>query len=343
MSSPTSQILVVDDEPSLRQLLLHYLTHQGYAVRGVGSVPEAVEALQERRWDLVITDLQLPGPSGLELLEHIQAHAQGTRMILMSGHADVPTAAAAIERGIDQLLVKPFSLRDLQARVGSSLARRRLEQERDSLEVRLRQRETESRSWILQAAHALIAAVEAKDEYTAGHASRVSAYSLVIATEFEELDQARFRLAGELHDVGKIGVPDAVLNKPNALTPEEWEQVRRHPEIGERILGPLIEDPLVMGVVRSHHEAWDGRGYPDGLQGEAIPFAARVLAVADTVDAMTSQRAYREPLGWDVAVSEVHGRSGTQFDPEVVAAFTRVLPALEALHADFANAVGKRG
>ena len=335
------RILVVDDEPNICRLLQRYLGRLGYEVQTAGSVPEALEHLGRSRYDLVLTDLRLPGPSGLELLVEVRSRAPGTRTILMSAHADVYAAAAAIERGVDQLIVKPFELEDLRERVGDSLAKRRAdraaEEERETLETKLRQRDTESKVWILRAAHALAAAVEAKDEYTAGHATRVTAYAMTIANVVGEIDPVRFRLGGDLHDVGKIGVPDSVLNKPGRLTEEEFSLIRKHPETGAHILQPLIDDPFVLGVVRWHHERWDGRGYPDGLAGSDIPLPARVLAVADTLDAMTSNRAYRRGLPWPEVVAEIRRCSGAQFDPAVVDAFDSVLPRLEAQYAEFAR------
>jgi putative two-component system response regulator len=239
----------------------------------------------------------------------------------MSAHADVYAAAAAIERGVDQLIVKPFELEDLRARVSDSLAKRRAAteaaEEREQLESKLRQRDTESKVWILRAAHALATAVEAKDEYTAGHATRVTAYALTMAEEIGGIDPVRFRLAGDLHDVGKIGVPDNVLNKPDRLTDEEFALVRKHPETGAHILEPLIDDPMVIGVVRWHHERWDGRGYPDGLVGEDIPLAARIITFADTLDALTTDRPYRRALGEVEVRAEFVNNCGTQFDPRI--------------------------
>lgn len=338
---PVGRILVVDDEPNICRLLSRYLTKIGYQVETAGSVAEALGLLRRDWFDLVLTDLRLPGASGLDLLVEVRARTPGTRMILMSAHADVYAASAAIERGVDQLVVKPFELEDLRARVAESVARRRAEidaeQERENLESRLRQRDTESKIWVLRAAHALATAVEAKDEYTAGHATRVTAYSLTIAEAIGTIDPVRFRLAGDLHDVGKIGVPDSVLNKPGRLSPEEFAQVAKHPVTGAHILEPLIDDPLVLGVVHWHHERWDGRGYPDGLEGEQIPLPARVLAVADTIDAMTSHRAYRRGQPWENVVQEIRRCSGGQFDPSVVTAFERVLDRLESQYLDFAR------
>lgn len=337
-------ILVVDDEPNICRLLQRYLGRLGYQVDTAGTVPAALEMLAARSYDLVLTDLRLPGPSGLELLVEVRSRCPGTRTILMSAHADIHAASAAIERGVDQLIVKPFELEDLRSRVEDSLARRRAErsaeEEREQLETRLRQRDTESKIWILRAAHALAAAVEAKDEYTAGHATRVTAYALAIAEQTGGIDPVRFRLAGDLHDVGKIGVPDAVLNKPGRLSEEEFILVRKHPVTGAHILEALIDDPLVLGVVRWHHERWDGHGYPDRLMGADIPLPARVLAVADTLDAMTSHRAYRRGLPWPEVVAEIRRCAGAQFDPDVVGAFERALPRLEAQYLEFTRTFG---
>mgnify|MGYP002780565441 FL=1 len=339
------RILVVDDEANICRLLERFLGRCGHLVETAGSVPEALDALARDRFDLVLTDLRLPGPSGLDLLVEVRARAPGTRMILMSAHADIGAAATAIDRGVDQLIIKPFELEELRSRLDASLARGRAEREaerereRELLEARLRQRETESKIWVLRAAHALAAAVEAKDQYTAGHATRVTAYSLRIAEVIGGIDVLRFRLAGDLHDVGKIGVPDQVLNKPGRLTAAEFDLVKKHPEIGARILEPLIDAPLVIGVVRWHHERWDGRGYPDGLAGDAIPLPARVLAVADTLDAMSSTRAYRSGMAWDDVLAEIQRCAGTQFDPRVVEAFTQALPGIRACYDDFMRPV----
>ncbi len=339
-------ILVVDDEPYICRTLERFLVRLGHRVSTAGSVPEAVEKLMLTPFDLVLTDLRLPGASGLDLLIEIRSRSPGTRMILMSANADLPSAALAIERGIDQLVLKPFDLHELRGQIEDSLARRRAahaaEQERDSLSARLRARETESRIWILRAAHALNAAVEAKDAYTAGHATRVTTYAMPIAELTGGFDLLRFRLAGDLHDVGKIGVPDGVLNKPGRLDEGEMKQVQQHPVIGEHILRPLIDDPLVLEVVRSHHERWDGSGYPDRIARERIPLPARVLAVADTLDAMTSRRAYREGQSWEVALAEIRRCSGGQFDPRVVAAFEEALPRLAEHYENFRR-LGVRG
>jgi response regulator RpfG family c-di-GMP phosphodiesterase len=345
-SSAGSRILVVEDEQALRRLLRRYLGELGYSVTTAPDAPEALELLDRERFDLVVTDLRLPTASGLDLLATVRARLPGTRTVLMSGKADVPSLVAAVERGVDAVLLKPFELEELRLQVEQSLARLRAERtatrERDLLEARLRQRDAESRLWTLRAARALVTAVEVKDAYTAGHAKRVTSYAMSIASVTGGIDLLRYPLAGDLHDVGKIGIPDSVLNKPGTLTAAEAAKVEEHPVAGARILEPLIDDPLVIGVVRWHHERWDGQGYPDGLAGERVPLAARVLAVADTLDAMTSARAYRDALPWDAAVTEIRRCSGTQFDPAVVAAFEAALPVLRAQH-DAHHARAARG
>ncbi|MEX1183873.1 MAG: HD domain-containing phosphohydrolase [Gemmatimonadota bacterium] len=326
-------ILVVDDDAALRGTLTRALTRLGHHVMTCASLQAALDELDRSTFDLVITDLRLPEGSGLDLLAGVRQRWPDTRTILMSGLAQTEDAAVAIQHGVSHLLLKPFDLEELQSCVDKALAQVLDRSDgRTMADAMAVQRDAQSRMWVLRAAHALAAAVEAKDAYTAGHAARVTAYSLVIADCMGYDDVARLQLATDLHDVGKIGVPDAVLNKAGALTPDEFDEIKRHPAAGERILRPLIDDTVVLGVVRSHHERWDGLGYPDGLSGEMIPRGARIVAAADTLDAMTSARAYRDALPWDIAVSEILRCGGTQFDPAVIAAFAGSLPALEQLY-----------
>jgi putative two-component system response regulator len=330
--APPGRVLVVDDDEGVLRTAARILETDGHLVDTAPSVPAAVQRLSHADYDVVVTDMIFPGGSGVDLMVEVRSRAPATRIVLMTGQADLHAAADAVVHGIDRLLLKPFSLMELRGAVEGSLnlrrRQRRSEQERELLEARLRQRDTESKIWILRAAHALAHAVEAKDPYTAGHARRVTAYAMTVAEITGDVDLLSFRLAGDLHDVGKIGVPDRVLSKPARLTRREFDMVRKHPGIGARILTPLIDDPLVLSVVRHHHERWDGAGYPDGLSGHAIPFAARVLAVADTLDAMTSARAYRDEISWDDAVAAIRGYGGSQFDPHVIAAFEQGLPLL---------------
>ena len=188
---------------------------------------------------------------------------------------------------------------------------------------------------MLKGARALVRAVEVRDPYARGHSDGVASYAQVIAVALNRVqdpfDLDSLRLACELHDVGKIGVPDAILNKEGRLTTEEFQEVRRHPRTGHRILEPIVSDETVLSVVCWHHERWDGGGYPDALVGESIPVAARVVGAADALDAMTSDRAYRKALTWEEALRQMRDLAGTQFDPEVVACVERTEPALRAI------------
>jgi putative two-component system response regulator len=333
------RILVVDDEPEICAFVSQYLGWLGYAVDTARNVTQALARLGSHGFDLVVTDLRIGSESGLDLMADVRRLSPRTRMILMSAHADARAAADAIDRGVDHLLIKPFEPADLQARVEGSLARRWAEEQAESEHLRLRDRvrhhEEQTDRWVRRAAHSLTSAVEAKDTYTAGHAQRVTAYAMALAEEVGGIDLDRFRLACDLHDVGKIGVPDAVLNRPARLSEDEYRIVAAHPDTGARILQPLIDDELVLGTVRWHHERWDGAGYPDGLSGDEIPLPARVLAVADTLDAITSSRAYRTAQPWSTAVAELRRCTGTQFDPAVIAVFDRIESRIERLYREF--------
>jgi HD-GYP domain-containing protein (c-di-GMP phosphodiesterase class II) len=203
-----------------------------------------------------------------------------------------------------------------------------------SQESRLRARQ--ARESIVRGAMALVTAAEVRDPYTRGHSVRVGAYSSILVAALdpsgELIDRERLELACELHDVGKIGVPDAILNKEAPLNEEELALVRQHPEAGRRILEPLMDDDLILAVTHWHHERFDGTGYPDGLKGHNIPPAARVVALADTLDAMTCPRAYRNALDWEDALERIRAESGKGFDPEVVAYMDTVLPQLKRVH-----------
>jgi len=333
------EVLVVEDEGPVRALIATYLQREGFTVFEAGDAIEGIRALG-REFDVVITDIRLPGPTGNDLVAALKSRWPRTQVIVITGFRDAQVAAAALNAGADRYLFKPFGMPELQAHLVDALARRdRLVHERREkaqLSEEARRREEEARAAILRGAHALVAAVEVRDLYTRGHSARVARYSRLLLDHMEAagapIDPQRMELACELHDVGKIGISDTILNKTAPLTAAEYEEVQKHPKTGRRILEPLLGDELVLSVVSWHHERWDGTGYPDGLSGEAIPLAARVVAVADALDAMTSSRAYRAGLPWDDALEQIVGRSGTQFDPRIVEAMERALPLLREIH-----------
>ena len=330
----TMRCLVVDDEPRLRQVLVRLMESDGFACRQAANGVEALELLRAEPATLVLTDLRMPQMDGIELLRQVRARYPETGVILITAVAEVEVAVSCLAIGAMDYLTKPFHLEEVRARVSQALEKRRLILENREHQTKLEQRVAAQASRLeqmfLASIQSLADALEVKDRYTRGHSVRVSRYASAIARRLAltDGDVRQIELGGHVHDIGKIGVREAVLNKPGALTDEEYEHIMTHPLVGWRILSPLLRDaPLILNVVRSHHERYDGRGIPDGLAGEAIPLEARIAAVADSFDAMTSGRPYRRGARMTLAaaVAEVERCSGTQFDPAVVRAFVQAV------------------
>jgi response regulator RpfG family c-di-GMP phosphodiesterase len=330
--------LVVDDEPRLRQVLVRLMESDGFACRQAANGADALAQLQAEPATLVLTDLRMPQMDGVELLRQIRARFPDTGVVLITAVAEVEVAVSCLAIGAMDYLTKPFHLEEVRARVSQALEKRRLILENREHQTMLEQRVAEQarrlERMFLGSIQMLADALEVKDRYTRGHSVRVSRYAAAIARRLalSDADVRQIELGGQVHDIGKIGVREAVLNKPGALTAEEYEHIMTHPLVGWRILSPLLHDaPVILNVVRSHHERYDGRGIPDGLAGESIPLEARIAAVADSFDAMTSGRPYRRDgrMTLAAAVAEVERCSGTQFDPAVVRAFVAAVHAGE--------------
>jgi response regulator RpfG family c-di-GMP phosphodiesterase len=324
------KILVVDDEEVIRRLLCRKLKSEGYRCEEAGNTRQAMEKMRENPADLVILDIMMPGGSGVELLPEIKKAYPDTIVIMATAIGDADTAIRCVRLGAYDYFTKPYNLDEVAISIERALNMRRLELEvldyQQHLEDKVKAQADKIRQSFMNAVTALALALDAKDEYTSGHSERVSEISVIIAKEMGMQDSAieNVRLAGLIHDIGKIGVKEAVLNKPGVLTPEEFEHVKTHSIIGERILKPVVEEQDILDMVRMHHERFDGKGYPDGLSGEQIPLGARIMALADAYDAMTSDRPYRKSLGLAAAVKEIKKGAGTQFAPEVVEAFLRI-------------------
>ena len=333
------RVLLVEDESQVRALITTYLRREGFSVTECDDVTEGVRALREE-YDVVVTDIRLPGASGNELVAAAKSRWPSTQVIVITGLQDAQVAAEALNAGADRYLFKPFGMPELRAHLVDALGRRDRAMaeraERRLLTHEARERAQQARDAVLKGARALVRAVEVRDPYTRGHSERVSEYTAalldVLDPAAELLDRATIRLACELHDVGKIGVPDAILNKEGRLTGEEFQLVRKHPRTGRSILEPLLEDETILAVVSWHHERWDGGGYPDGLAGEAIPLAARLVGMADALDAMTSSRAYRRALPWGEALEQIRELAGIQFDPELVDVLDQAEAPLRAIY-----------
>jgi putative nucleotidyltransferase with HDIG domain len=325
MSAPLD-CLVVEDEPLLRHALARLMRAQGYQCLEAADGADAIEALEAQPVALVLSDMRMPRMDGVVLLREICARWPDTAVMMLTAISDVDTAVSCLSNGALDYLAKPFHLEEVRIRVQQALEKRRLRMEnRDyqlNLEVRVADQARRIEHLFLGGVQALAEALEVKDAYTRGHSIRVSRYATVMA-EAMGLDAEVVRqigLGGQLHDIGKIGVREAVLHKAGRLTDEEYQHIMTHPVVGWRILAPLLRDaPIALNVVRSHHERFDGSGIPDGLSGNRIPIEARIAAVADALDAMTSGRPYREAeFSLDEALDELHGNCDRQFDRSVV-------------------------
>ena len=336
-ASNSAHLLVVDDEPMIRELLCSYLEDSGYACHASGSVDEALARLSEGDIDLIISDLHMPGRTGLELLEAVGARFPRTAFLMATAAPDTKMAVQAMRNGAADFLVKPLDLKQVLATVQEALARRRQrsEAEQHLLEMeRLLDERTQQLGFALrqvqqasaETLQALAMALDVRARDVAGHSLRVSRYGVELAARmgYSAQELARIEHASYLHDIGKLGIPDAILNKPAALNPSELEIMRSHVQIGFDLVTQVHSLASAADLVLAHQEHYDGKGYPRGLAGDEIPRDARIFAVADAFDAMTSDRPYRRALSFAEAHREIVRQSGRQFDPAVVEAFLSV-------------------
>lgn len=335
MTAPEPMYCVVaDDEPRLRQVLVRLMTSDGFTCVEAGDGEEALQQLEKVPAQLLLTDLRMPRLDGIELLKRARAAYPDLAVILITAVADVDVALSCLASGAMDYLTKPFHLEEVRARVAQALEKRSLIVENRSYQRGLEQlvavQAQRLEQLFLGGVQALVQALEVKDQYTRGHSIRVSHYSTLLARELGLSDREvrHVELGGHVHDIGKIGVRESVLNKEGPLTDEEYQHIMTHPMVGWQILSPLLGDaPMALNVVRSHHERYDGRGVPDRLAGDKIPLEARIAGVADAFDAMTSGRAYRRGryMTGDDAIAEIQRCSGTQFDPDVSAKFIEIV------------------
>jgi putative nucleotidyltransferase with HDIG domain len=330
------RILIVDDEVEITEILADLLS-EDYECLKAGSAEQALGLLRENEFQLVISDITMPGMSGLDMIPHVKQLSPQTVVVMISGMQTVESAIGALRLGAFDYLMKPFDLRQVEAVVKRALehydlvaAKQRYENHLEEL-VEQRTAELDRALNSLEGAYrstlkALTAALETRDSETHGHSERVVTYSLRLGREYglnsDEMKSLEF--GSLLHDIGKIGVPDSILRKPAKLTEEEWVRMREHPLHGQQILRGIEFLQGAARVVAQHHEKWDGTGYPLGLRGDDIDICARIFAVADAFDAITSDRVYRRGKSYEAAAKELDDWAGRQFDPKVVDAFHRV-------------------
>ncbi|MDJ0867431.1 MAG: response regulator [Myxococcota bacterium] len=345
---PEHTILFVDDEVNILKALKRLMRHEPWNVECACRGQDALQIMDRTPAQVVVSDQRMPEMSGVDLLQAVRERQPDVVRMMLTGYTEMNVAVEAINRGeIYRLITKPWNDEELKATIRQAFDHYDLKQEikrlnqvtreqnfklqdmNRNLEAKVRERtkqvaqkHSELRTAYVQTIRALAEAVDAKDAYTRGHSERVGVYASKLAREMglpKELIE-RVYIAGVLHDVGKIGVPDRIISKPDRLDDEEYGEMKRHPEIGAKILEPVTFLADIVPCVRHHHEWFDGseKGYPLRLAADSIPLPSRIILVADTVEAMTSDRPYRNALPLEVVVRELHRYSGSQFDPVCV-------------------------
>jgi putative nucleotidyltransferase with HDIG domain len=342
--SQPPRVLVVDDEFSVREVLADGLESFGYIVVQAENAAEAFEVVKRGGIDLVLSDIEMPAETGLSLLRRIKSQDPDVDVIMVTGVVDFETAVGTIRQGASDYVSKPFNLEEVRIVAERTLEKRRLIRENRDYQQRLelkvadrtrelveKNREVEALYTELEESYestleAMITALDFRDNETHGHSRRVVEYAVLVAQAMGvgEPDLSWIRRGAILHDVGKIGVSDAILRKPGKLDAAEWDEMKRHPEMGYRMLKHIRFLKPALDIVHCHQERWDGSGYPHGLRGEQIPLGARIFAAVDTFDAMTSDRPYRAALSIEAARDEIRRFSGIQFDPRVAEAFLSI-------------------
>jgi len=337
-------VLVVDDEEPIRNALRKFLKQQQFDVYVASSAEEALQQLRLHKVALMLSDIRMPGTSGVDLVPQALEIEPDLAILMLTAVNDATSAALCMQRGAMDYLTKPIELADLGRAVQRAIKRREMLLENRHLNQWLKEEVTTRTAELHRQQHrmeristatleALVNALEAKDPYLRGHSARVADLSANIATELgmneEEVD--RVRMAGRLHDLGKIGTRDAVVNKEGPLTPEEFEHVKQHVIIGAQILAPLVHLGDIVSMVKSHHERWDGTGYPDGLRAEEIPRGGRIIAAAEVYDALTTSRPYQEKMTPEQAAERMADLSGTVLDATVYDALLRIVGRRQTL------------
>lgn len=338
------RVLVLDAEPAVREAIETHLTHRGYEVLTAGFGEEALGILARQKIACMLADARLFGTGNGELLSRSLERDPNLAVLVLSGRADVNDAVQYLQYGAMDYLAKPLDLAQLEAAVQRALRRRAelarergitrlLKEEVINLGAQLAREQAKVKGLAVATLEALVAVVEARDPWFTGHSRRVAQLAASIAAEIgrsdEEVEQVR--RAGLLHDIGMIAVPEGLLSKQGPLTPSEFEEMKRHSTVGSQILAPLPHLNAVSSFVRGHHERWDGKGYPDGLAGETIPWGARLIGAAEIYDALATARPYKEQLTPELAVERMHGLIGTVLAPDVHTALAAVVDRGKAL------------
>lgn len=348
----TYKILVVDDERPIRELISQIVKREGYECQTASGVDEALEALKEDEFALVISDINMPGKTGIDLLNHIIKTYTDLAVVMATAVDDRKVAIHTLEQGAYAYIIKPFARNELLISVANAIRRRELEinnrrysEELETLVLertqKLQDAEQEVRESQEETIYRLAKAAEFRDNETAQHTIRMGHYCSALGKQIGLDDEfcERLRLAGPLHDVGKIGISDTILLKPGKLTEEEFDAIKEHSEIGFRILGESKSELLALGasIALTHHEKYDGSGYPQGLEGENIPVEGRIAAVCDVFDALTSDRVYKKAMSTEDAIEIMKKGSGSHFDAKILSCFLECMAQILVMKTKFAD------
>mgnify|MGYP001087613986 CR=1 FL=1 len=331
-------LLIVDDEVGIRNLLHKKLSREGYQCKEAATAEKALNVLAANPIALVILDIRLPDKSGTELLPEIKMGYPDTAVVMATVISKVNVATQCLKQGADDYICKPFDLDEVSQSIRRALERRslrlKIKEYQQYLEEKVEAQTLEIRKLYLGAIEALASALEAKDRYTGGHSRRVTEIALALGTELglSAKDMEDLRWGSLLHDVGKIAVDQHIQNKPDSLTPEEYEHLMIHARVGADIVRPVVNERIIE-IIEHHHDHYDGHGLNQFVAGKDIPLGARILTVADAFDALTSDRPYRPAMSREEALAEIKRSMGTQFDPVVTDAFLRIMNRKSKTHA----------
>lgn len=331
--STAKTVTVVDDEPLVLDMLVRAARSWKYECQSATSAEQALHLLEKHLTPILVTDLNMPDRDGIWLVREVHRRWPEVAVIVITAGQDNDAAIKCLNAGANRYFLKPIKLEEFRHALETTLQTYRLQREheyyRQNLEITVRRQTRQIRRNFMSTIDSLVRTLEARDPYTSGHSMRVRQYALRLADALglDRKQRKHLSLAAKLHDIGKIGVPEAILNKPGLLTEEEFRVVKTHPEVGERILAPVIRQREVLSAIRGHHERLDGHGYPDGLGGASIPLLARVLTVPDCFDALTTARAYRAALPVSQAIEVLREGSGKQFEPAFVRTFIDMITA----------------
>jgi len=333
----SANLLIVDDEQMIRELLLTTLSRENYVCFQSSNAIDGLTILKEQEIDLALLDVMMPGLSGVELLRELKMISPDTAVLMITALSDMETALSCIHLGADDYITKPFSIESIVAKARNALEKRQLIIENRKYQNELEQKVMEQTNQIRAAMNelnqsyettltALVRSLDAREKEVGSHSERVMNYTLLLARHMglAEADLSIISKGALLHDIGKIGVSDNILLKPGKLTDAEWLEMKKHPQVGYDILSGISFLKGASEFILSHHERYDGAGYPNGLRGEEIPLCARIFALADTLDAMTSDRRYRKALPFRAVIDELNCCKGSQFDPTIVDEFLHI-------------------